>query len=357
MTTAALDAGKVEAMSDRTISYLSGACISAMVYLGDQLGLYRALHGAGQMTSKELASRSRLDERWVREWLHGQASAGLVHHVGEEFFELTGEQAAVLADEESPAFVAGGFALVFPLLKQWERVFASFRSGRGVPYNELGSDHAVGESRFSGPWMRANLVPVILPGLDGVISKLTAGAKVADVGCGSGRALLEMAQAYPRSQFHGYDSSALAIRLAEANLAGSGLTNVIFHLAPASTLGPAATFDFVLTWDCLHDMTAPAGAMRSIRAAIKTDGTWLIIDINGMPTPKENYGHPLSGLLYAISVLDCLACSTCEEGGAGLGTLGLPEPVARAMTAEAGFTRFTVRDFGNPLNSFYEVRP
>jgi 2-polyprenyl-3-methyl-5-hydroxy-6-metoxy-1,4-benzoquinol methylase len=357
MTTVALDPEKVEAIADRAIGYLSGAGVSALVYLGDQLGLYRTLHEAGRMTSAELAARSGLHERWVREWLHGQASAGLVRYAGEGQFELTGEQAAVLADEANPAFVAGGFALIFPLLRRWEQLRESFSTGRGVPYNELGADHAVGESRFSAPWMRANLVSVIIPGLDGVTPKLTAGAKVADVGCGSGRALLEMASAYPSSEFHGYDSSELAIRFAEERLAASRLANVTFHHAAAQTLQPDASFDFVLTWDCLHDMTDPAAAMRAIRAAIKPDGTWLIVDINGMPTPEENYDHPLGALLYAFSVLDCLACSTSEEGGAGLGTLGLPEPVARSMAAEAGFTRFTARDFGNPLNSFYEVRP
>jgi 2-polyprenyl-3-methyl-5-hydroxy-6-metoxy-1,4-benzoquinol methylase len=280
-----------------------------------------------------------------------------VRYAGDGRFELTAEQAAVLADEENPAFVGGGFALVMPLLQRWNRLLESFRTGRGVPYNELGADHAVGESRFSSPWMRANLVPVILPGLDGVVPKLTAGARVADVGCGSGKALLEMARAYPRSDFHGYDSSELAIGFAEAHLARLGLRNATFHCAAANALPRDASLEFVLTWDCLHDMTDPAGAMRSIRAAIKPDGTWLIVDINGMPSPEQNYAHPLGGLLYSISVLDCLACSTCEEGGAALGTLGLPEQVARRMTAEAGFTRFTVRDFGNPLNSFYEVRP
>jgi 2-polyprenyl-3-methyl-5-hydroxy-6-metoxy-1,4-benzoquinol methylase len=357
MATRELDPRKAEEIADKAIGYLSGAGVAALVYLGDRLGLYGALRESGPSTSAELAARARLHERWVREWLHGQASAGLVRYAGDGRFELTGEQAAVLADEENPAFVGGGFALVFPLLQRWERLFESFRTGRGVPYNELGADHAVGESRFSSPWMRANLVPVILAGLDGVAPKLAAGARIADVGCGSGKALLEMARAYPRSEFHGYDSSELAIRFAKAHLAQSGLGNVNFHRAAADSLPSDAWFDFVLTWDCLHDMTDPAGAMRSIRAAIKPDGTWLIVDINGMPTPEENYAHPLAGLLYSISVLDCLACSTYEEGGAGLGTLGLPEPVAREMTAAAGFTRFTVRDFGNPLNSFYEVRP
>jgi 2-polyprenyl-3-methyl-5-hydroxy-6-metoxy-1,4-benzoquinol methylase len=357
MTTDVLDPRKVDEVADKAVGYLSGAGVSALIYLGDRLGLYHALSEAGPSTSAELAAKAGLHERWVREWLHGQASAGLVHYAGDGRFELTREQAAVLADEDNPAFVGGGFALIFPLLQRWETLFDSFRTGRGVPYNELGADHAVGESRFSSPWMRANLVPVILPGLDGVVPKLDAGARVVDVGCGSGKALLEMAKAYPRSEFHGYDNAQLAIGFAKENLAKSGLRNVTFHLAAASTLPRDASFDFILTWDCLHDMTDPAEAMRTIRAAIKPDGTWLIVDINGMPTPEQNYAHPLGGLLYSFSVLDCLACSTHEEGGAGLGTLGLPEPVARKMTTEAGFTRFIVRDFGNPLNSFYEVRP
>jgi 2-polyprenyl-3-methyl-5-hydroxy-6-metoxy-1,4-benzoquinol methylase len=357
MTTVAPDPREVEAIADRAIAYLSGSAVSALIILGDQLGLYRALREAGPVTSAELATRSRLHERWVREWLHGQASAGLVRPAGDGRFELTSEQAAVLADEASPAFVPGGFALMFSLFRRWERLHDSFRTGRGVPYNELGADHAVAESRFSAPWMRANLVPVILPGLDGVTAKLAVGAKAVDVGCGSGKAILEIARAYPLSEFHGYDSSELAILLAGKHLEESGLSNVAFHHAAAATLETDASVDFILTWDCLHDMTDPAGAMRAIRAALKPDGTWLIVDINGSPAPEGNYAHPLGGLLYGFSILDCLGCGTSADGGAGLGTLGLPESVARRMTAEAGFTRFAVRDFGNPLNSFYEVRP
>jgi hypothetical protein len=176
MTTARdLDPGRLEEAADRAITYLSGAAISASVFLGDQLGLYRALEGAGELTSGELARNSGLNERWVREWLHGQASAGLVRYAGRGRYELTNEQAAVLADEESPAFVAGGFGLVFPLFGQWERYYKAFRTGQGAPYEHLGQDHAIGESRFSAPWMRANLVPRILPELEGVSNKLPSG--------------------------------------------------------------------------------------------------------------------------------------------------------------------------------------
>jgi 2-polyprenyl-3-methyl-5-hydroxy-6-metoxy-1,4-benzoquinol methylase len=357
MTMDALDPTKLEQVTDKAIGYLSGAGISAMIYLGDRLGLYRAMRDAGRVTSQELATRTKLHERWVREWLHAQAGAGLVTYVGDRRYQLDPEQAAALADETSPAFVTGGFQLVMPLLAQQDRLDASFRTGRGVPYNALGEEHAVGESRFSGPWMRANLVPVILPALARVTDKLTRGAKVADIGCGSGLALVEMARAFPSSEFHGYDSAALAIERAKQHVATSGVRNVTLHHAPAASLPAGAGFDFVLTWDCLHDMVDPAGAMRAIRAAIATDGTWLIVDINGKGSPEENYAHPLGGLLYALSVLDCLACSTSEDHGAALGTLGLPEPVARRMTAEAGFTHFAPKDFGNPLNAFYEVRP
>ena len=357
MATATDSTVELDALADLAVGYLSGAAVSALVCLGDQLGLYRALADIGPATSIELAASANLDERWVREWLHGQAGAGLVKHVGGGRYELTVEQAALLADQDSPAFLAGGFGLLFSLFQRWERLHESFRTGRGTPYNSLGSDHALNESRFSAPWMRASLVPVILPGLEGVTAKLARGAKAADVGCGTGKALLEMASAYPQSEFHGYDSSGVAIRFATENLTAAGLTNVTFHHADAAALEPDASFDFILTWDCLHDMTEPAAVMRAIRGAIKPDGNWLIVDIAGRPTPEENYDHPLAGLLYGFSVLDCLGCGTSAEGGAGLGTLGLPEPVARQLVTDAGFTRFTVRDFDNPLNAFYEVRP
>src|SRR5262245_6868713 len=193
-----LDRRQVQDVANRTLDYLTGAGISALVYLGDRLGLYRALHGAGPVTSGELAAKTRLHERWVREWLHGQASAGLVRYAGDGRFELTPEQAAVLADETSPAFLAGGFAVTLATMGRWDDLQESFETGRGASYNDLGAEHAAGEYRFSSPWMRANLVPVILPGLEGVCTKLSAGAKVADVGCGSGRALVEMARAFPR---------------------------------------------------------------------------------------------------------------------------------------------------------------
>lgn len=358
MATTKMDPARVKEVSGKAIGYLTGAVVTAMMHLGDQLGLYRALRGAGPITSADLAAKAGVDERWCREWLHSQVSAGLIQNAGDGRFEMTEEQAAVLADEANGAFLVGGADVVMALIRQKERVQQSIKTGRGVPYDALGTEHAAAEIRFSEPWMRANLIPVILPGL-GIVPKLTAGARVAELDCRSGGTSLEMAKAFPKSEFHGYETSSLCNVKANERRAALGLDNITFHKAAFDALGADPVFDFILTWDCVHDMPDPMGAMRAIRSALKPDGTWLLIDIKGMPTPEENFSHPLGAgpILYSISVLDCLALSTCDHRGAGLGTFGLPEPKARQMATEAGFTQFKVHDFNKPLSGFYEIRP
>ena len=353
MATRELDPRKVAEIADKAIGYLSGAGVAALVYLGDRLGLYGALRESGPSTSAELAARARLHERWVREWLHGQASAGLVRYAGDGRLKLTGEQAGGCwrTKRTPPSLAAASHSS-----------FRSFSGGRAIRVLPNWPWRSVQNSARTMPWERAIQQPgcgrTSFPSSSQAWTawhQARRGAKIADVGCGSGKALLKW-PGHTAPEFHGYDSSELAIRFVKRTLPNRASAMSTSIVSAAGSLPSDASSDS-LTWDCVHDMTDPAGAMRSIRAAIKPDGTWLIVDINGMPTPEENYPHPLSGLLYSISVLDCLACSTYEEGGAGLGTLGLPEPVAREMTAAAGFTRFSVRDFGNPLNSFYEVRP
>jgi SAM-dependent methyltransferase len=353
----ASNAAAIESFSDEVVGHLTGAALSAMIFIGDRLGLYKAMQDAGWLTSETLAHKAGYDERWVREWLHSQASAGLVAHRAGGDYRLTPDRAAVLADESSEALLVGGFSLVLPLLQSFDRIERAFKTGRGVPYDGLGTDHAVGEARFSGPWMRANLVSVVVPALGDVKKKLENGGKAADVGCGSGQALIELARAFPNSEFHGYDSSKISIDFAKDNAEHSGLTNIVLHHAAAEQLPPDGTLDFVMTWDSVHDMTDPPAAMKAVRRALKDDGAWLIVDINGRATPEQNFEEPLSGLLYAISVLDCLNCSTCKEGAMALGTLGFPEHVAKDMTGKAGFSNFRTHDFGNPVNSFFEVRP
>ncbi len=356
--TATIDPDKLHATVEQVFGYLGGAVISGMIYLGDRLGLYRALAASDAMTSDELAEATGLHERWVREWLRGQAAARLVDYRGDGRFALSPEAVLVLADERSPAFAAGGFCGLPQQLAVIERLPEAFRTGRGLPYDAFGLEGNRGVERMFAPWFRTMLVPVAIPALDGVAAKLAAGATVADVGCGAGIALIEMAKAFPRSSFHGWEISKYALERAAANLRESGLGNVEFHDANGDALPSDGRFDFVTSFDCLHDMANPAAVIAAIRRAIKPDGTWLIADIKSQPTFEANLAeNPMAGMMYGFSVLSCMSSALSEPGGAGLGTLGFTEDLARAMTRDAGFTRFRSRDFDNPLNAYYEVRP
>jgi 2-polyprenyl-3-methyl-5-hydroxy-6-metoxy-1,4-benzoquinol methylase len=353
-----IDPQKVKASGERIFGYLKGMGVSAMIYLGDTLGLYRALNGAGPVTSVELAKKTGLHERWVREWIRGQAASGLIDYKGDDRFELSPEVALFLADENSPKLAVGIFSDLPQRMAVVERLPESFKTGLGLNYDARGAEGARGIERVFGNWYRFTLVSQVLPKLDGLVEKLQAGAKAADIGCGAGIALVEMAKAFPRAQFHGYDISQHALARAEENKARAGLKNLTFHNVKNESLPTDASFDFLTTFDCIHDMTHPFEMIHAIRKALKPDGTWFIADVKSLPTFEENLEkNPMTTLLYAFSVMGCMSSALSEPGGAGLGTLGFNEAVARKTTAEAGFSRFTRHDFENPLNAYYEVRP
>ena len=331
-----------------------GVATSVMIYLGDRLGLYRALAGAGALTSRELADKTGLDERWLREWLHQQGAARVLEYRGEGRFALSEEGGAVLADESHPAFGAGFFSHLPQQVGVAERLAESFRTGLGLPYDAFGPEGAAGVERGLAPWFRALLVPMALPRVQGVVERLRRGGLAADVGCGAGVALVEMARAFPNSEFHGWDISRHALARAERRRRESGLANVSFHDATSEPLPADARFDFVTTFDCLHDMTDPAATVRAIRR----DGVWLIADLKAHESYEKNVErNPMAAMMYGMSVMACMSSGLSEPGGAGLGTLGFHEPLARQMTAEAGFTRFEPLDLGHAVNAFYVVRP
>jgi 2-polyprenyl-3-methyl-5-hydroxy-6-metoxy-1,4-benzoquinol methylase len=349
---------ELKAFIKRVFDNLSGLVVSGMIYLGHHLGLYRALQDGGPTTSEALAEKTNLHERWVREWLRGQAAAGLIQYDGDGRFSLSPVAALVLANEDSPAFAAGSFVAVPHQLTVLEQLLDSFRTGIGLPYDAFGAEGAKGVEGMQGAWFRTLLVPLALPRLDGVTAKLDSGATVGDIGCGTGLAVIEMAKAFPRSSFHGYDISQHALAAAEDNTRAAAVTNVRFHDAAHDPLPGDARFDLITAFDCLHDMTHPADALRAIRRSLKPDGTCFIADINAKPTFEENLaGNPMAAMMYGFSVLSCMSSSLSEPDGAGLGTLGFSEPVARQMAADAGFTRFRRIDLDNPVNAYYEVRP
>lgn len=357
-TTSPLDPDRLKAFSLRLFGYMNGATVSMMVCLGDRLGLYEALADAGEVTSRELAEKSGLDERWVREWLYGQGASGLLETRDGERFRLSPEGVAVLVDESHPANGIGMLSQIPDLARTLDRLPEAFRTGLGLAYDELGAEGARGIERGLAPWFRSLLVPSALPKVEGVCEKLRAGARVADVGCGSGVALLEMAKAFPASEFHGYDISRHALARAEANRAAVGVSNVFFHDAHADKLPSDHRFDLITTFDCLHDMTDPELAIREIRAGLAEDGTWLVADIKARPSYAENVEkNPMAAMMYGVSVMVCMSSSLSARGGAGLGTLGLHAGLLESWARGAGFTRFAPIDLGHAVNAFYVVRP
>jgi SAM-dependent methyltransferase len=346
----------------RVFSKLEGAVTAGMIHLGDRLGLYRALAAAGDpLTSVELAAATGLHERWVREWLHNQAAAGLVDHDGAhptDRFSLSGEGRAVLATPEHPAFGIGMFHRLPQTMQALELMPEAFLTGTGHAYDSHGCEGAVGIERSFEPWNRANLLRKVLPAMEGVVERLRSGAHVIDVGCGAGGAVLLMAEAFPASTFVGYDISAHALDRAEQRLAESGLTNARFADPRREPLPDDGSVDLVTTFDCLHDMAHPTRAIQAIRSAIADDGQWLIVDIRAADTLAGNItANPMASLLYGISVLSCMSSAMSEPDGEGLGTLGLPESLLRRRLSDAGFTRFNVLDVQHPMNAFYETRP
>jgi SAM-dependent methyltransferase len=264
----AISPARVEQIAERAFGYLSGVAVAGMIYLGDELGLYRALRDAGPMTSEEIAGRTGLNERWLREWMLGQTASGLLEYRGNGRFELSPEAALVLADEGNPASLIGAFSDLPEQLLALKRARESFRTGVGFTYDDGGQGVARSVERMLGPWNKTLLITEALPKLSGVVEKLERGSKVADVGCGGAIAGIAMAHRFPNSEFHGYDDSTHALDRAEANVQEAGVTNVYLHNVGAGDALPAdASFDLVTCLDCLHDMARPDLAAAAIRQA------------------------------------------------------------------------------------------
>ncbi len=354
-----IDPDKLKMFSFQVFTKLEGAVTAGMIHLGDQLGIYTAMKLAGRpLSTDEIASRTELSERWVREWAHNQAAARLLDTDADGRFSLSPEAAAVLASPDHPAFGMGMFHRLPQTMRALEEMPSSFRSGMGHDYDSHGPQGAVGIERSFEPWNRANLLPVVLPAIDGLAAQLTAGIRVADVGCGAGGAVILMADAYPASTFSGYDISHYALARAEQKRSAAAVTNVAFHDPRETPLPADRSVDFITTFDCIHDMTHPQEMMVAIREALADDGVWLLVDIKALDTFEENVRkNPMASLMYGISVLSCMSSALSEPGGAGLGTLGLSENRARDMAAMAGFTQFRRLDIDHAVNAFYEIRP
>ncbi len=331
-----------------------GATMSSMLgYIGIKLGLFNALAVSGGLTSAELAEKTGTTERYVREWLLNQASGGYVEYdPANGKYSLTPEQAVALTDETSPFYVGGGFYLVKALMNAQPRISDAFQNGGGMLWGEHDPDLFVGTEKFFRPGYTAFLVNDWIPALTGIAEKLNQGGKVADIGCGHGASTVIMAQAFPETEFYGFDYHEASIEKARQNAEKAGVSDrVKFAVAKAQDF-PGENFDLICFFDCLHDMGDPTGAARRAFETLAADGSCLIVEPMAGNTVEENF-NPVGRTFSAASTLCCTA-NAIAQGGEALGAVATDEALKNVVTS-GGFTTFR-RAAETPFNRIFEAR-
>jgi len=328
---------------------ISGLCTS----IGDRLGLYTAMAGAGPLTSRRLADRTGLAERYVREWLAAQVAGQYVdHHREGDTYELPAERAAVLADPDAPTYAAGMFTMLQALYNTEDALMDAFRSGQGVGWGDHGPALFEGTAKFFRPGYEASLVPEWLASVEGMTEKLERGANVADVGCGYGHSTMIMARAFPNSRFHGYDFHRPSVEAARGLAAAQGLTDrVEFDVATAQDI-PGTGFDLITFFDCLHDMSDPGGALRQAEQALSADGVCMLVEPNMSADVEENV-HPVGRGMSAASVAVCLPAALAQKGPEALGNHA-GEAAMRKIADTAGLHHWTLTA-ESPVNRIYAL--
>jgi SAM-dependent methyltransferase len=350
-----IDETKLHDFMGKMVNDMGAANGGALVILGERLGLYKALAEIGPATSAELAERTQLSERYVREWLSAQAAAGYVNYepVTNRFY-MAPEQIMALADEDSPVYVASAFQLTASLYLDEPKIAEAFKTGQGVGWHEHSQCLFCGVEQFFRTGYRAHLIQEWLPALDGVVERLQAGAKVADIGCGHGASTIIMAKAFPNSRFVGLDYHQASIeRAREAARDEGGPANLSFEIASAKD-SPGDGYDLVTVFDALHDMGDPVGAARRVREMLKPEGVFMIVEPFAGDSLADNL-NPVGRMYYAASTMICTPGSLAQEVGLGLGAQAGPKRLTEVLN-DAGFTRVRIAT-ETPFNLIIEARP
>ena len=354
LDTPVIDQAKLEAFAMRAIGDLTAGYTGVMVSLGSKLGLYTALAGAGPLSAKEVAIRAGCAERYVREWLNAQAAGGYIfYHALSDTYELLPEQAMVLADEESPVYIPHAWNVPASMWFDEEKALNAFRTGQGVAWGDHDRRLACGVASFYRNGYRASLVSQWLPALDGVVAQLEAGIDVADVGCGHGHSTLLMAEAFPNSRFHGFDTHTASIDEARQSASAAGVTaRVDFALARAGDY-PDRRYGLICFFDTLHDLGDPVAAARHAAEVLAPGGTVMLVEPFAHDRIEDNLS-PVAQLYYSGSTLICCAHAISEGGALVLGAQAGQARLADVFR-KAGFTHFR-RAAETPFNLIFEVR-
>ena len=353
--TQTIDSEQIQSFAFQLLGDLGATVSGALIHLGDRLGLYRALAAAGPMSSAALAEATATEERYVREWLANQCASGyIVHDTAGQTYELPPAHAAVLADEQSPAFMIGGFGAAVGTYQILDKIEAAFRTSSGVGWEEHDDRMFCGVERFFAPAYRTSLVEEWIPALEGVREKLERGARVADIGCGHGATAILMAQAFPESEVVGFDVHQESVDTARqrADAAGVG-DRVRFEKASAQDF-PGTDFDLIAFFDCLHDMGDPHTAAAHARDALRSDGTLLLVEPMAGDRLQDNL-NPVGRAYYGFSTMICTPASLAQEGRCGLGAQA-GEARLRDVLRAGGFTTVR-RATETPFHMVLEARP
>ena len=351
-----VDEARLHEFIGRALNDWGAAEGALLTFVGDRLGLFKAMAGAGgALTPEELAKKTGTHPRMIREWLAAQAAGGIVtYNPRAGTYTLQEEQAFALTDENSPAYIAGFYQILAGLYRDQEKIIETFRTGKGLGWGDHHHYLFEGTERFFKPGYVANLTTSWIPSLEGVEDKLRGGsAKVADVGCGHGASTILMAKAYPNSQIIGFDYHKPSIERARKNAEKEGLKNVTFEVA-GSTDYPGDDYDLVTFFDCFHDMGNPTGAAKHVLQTLKKkDGAWMLVEPFANDKVEDNL-NPLGRVFYAASTMICVPASLNENGPA-LGAQAGEERIREVVTL-AGFSKFR-RATQTPFNLVFEGRP